>query len=567
MTGLSDAHNPATTGCFACHKGDPLTSDKLMAHKNMIKIPGNFSNVRQTCGTLNCHPEITDRILNSLMTSGSGIVAVDKFVFGETPTLNDSFHIQRLGHSAADIHLRNLCAGCHLGNEKINTGNAAWLERGGGCNACHLHYSDKATATMKRMQSISGETAEEVHPSIDLQVSNDRCMSCHSRSGRISLSYEGWNETTDGGDKVGDSLHYKKLPDERMLEFVGEDVHHQKGMACIDCHTSYEIMGDRNSHLHKEDAVNLQCIDCHPLGKPNVAVIGILPDRESQMIAGLRKYGMKNRVIVTAKGHQALLNTKVDSTDQIFLTDKINGKSHLSKKMSKACSEGKGHDRLSCGACHTAWAPQCIGCHNLYEKETSGYDMLTGFSTKGTWVEFAGKTFAESPVLGISGKSGGKIVTVMPGMIMSIDQESFAKGEGLSFHRLYAPASGHTTQRAGRSCKSCHNNPLAIGYGRGELRYKVAGKTGSWSFEPRFALNKNDSLPEDSWIGFLKEGRSPYSTRSDLRPFTLKEQMRILEVGSCLTCHGEQSKVMDRALQDFEKTRAKCSNQCVLPLR
>ncbi|NEW81831.1 MAG: hypothetical protein GZ094_05665 [Mariniphaga sp.] len=565
MTGLSESHNPAVIGCFACHKGDPFTSDKATAHHNMIKVPGNFSNVQQTCGTQNCHQEITGRMLSSLMTTQSGIIGVDKFVFGESQSLNDSFHVKNLGHSAADTHLRNLCAGCHLGNEKLSTGNAAWLERGGGCNACHLLYNDNATATMKNMQSKTLVGNTEVHPAIDIKVSNDRCKSCHSRSGRISLSYEGWNEIELKPSEVTDSIRFKVLPDERVLEFVQADIHHQKGMACIDCHGSYEIMGDGKHQVHKEDAVKVQCIDCHPSGRPNSLVIAHLPDRESQLIAGLRKYNPKNRVVITANGQLPLINTQVDSLGRISLTDKLNGKNHQSKPLSSVCTKGKGHSRLSCESCHTAWVPQCIGCHNVYEKESPGFDLLTNKPTKGTWVEFAGKNFAGAPVLGISEKKTGKVVPVMPGMVLTIDQESFAKGAGKSFHRLYAPASGHTTVREGRSCKSCHNNPLAIGYGDGELTYKISGSSGKWEFKPRFALNEHDALPEDAWSGFLKEAKTPNSTRSDLRPFTVKEQKRILEVGSCLTCHEEKSKVMDWALMDYQHALAKRGKQCILP--
>jgi hypothetical protein len=155
-------------------------------------------------------------------------------------------------------------------------------------------------------------------------------------------------------------------------------------------------------------------------------------------------------------------------------------------------------------------------------------------------------------------------VTAMPGMVMSIDHKSFADGKGKSFHRLYAPASGHTTQREGRSCKSCHNDPLAIGYGRGELIFKVSGNSGSWIFEPRFALNPNDNLPEDAWTGFLQEPKPPFATRDWLRPFTVAEQKRILQVGSCLSCHDEKSKVMDRALEKYEQTLAGRSKKCAL---
>ena len=334
-------------------------------------------------------------------------------------------------------------------------------------------------------------------------------------------------------------------------------------MSCIDCHTSYDLMGDGKHHAHKEDAVCIQCVDCHTTGKVNSIAVSLLPDKESQMIVWLRKLKGNTRVVQTLKNKRALLNTQVDTLNRVFLKDKLNGKDHESKPAASVCTKGKGHSRLSCEACHTAWVPQCIGCHNSFEKETSGFDMLTGKTTRGTWIEFAGKSLAEPPVLGVN-EATNQVVTAMPGMVMSIDHESFANGKGKSFHRLYAPTSGHTTQRTSRSCKSCHNDPLAIGFGRGELIYRIARNTGSWTFIPRFALNPNDNLPEDAWTGFLKEAQTPNSTRTTLRPFSVAEQKRILEVGACLNCHDEKSKVMDKALENYEQTLARRSIKCVL---
>ena len=562
MKGLSDSHQPSATGCFVCHRGDPFSSDKQAAHKNMILEPGNFSNVRQTCGTQNCHREISDRIMGSMMNSGTGIVGTDRKIFGETSSLQDTAFLKNLGQSAADDHLRNLCAGCHLGMDKKEPGNAAWLERGGGCSACHLFYNPAAISSLKQLKSGNQNPLAEIHPSIDLQISNDRCKSCHSRSGRISLGYEGCNETNLKPVEVKDSTKFKILSDDRVIEWIQDDVHHQKGLSCIDCHGSYELMGDGKHHSHQEEAVDVQCIDCHPSEAPNTSAIGKLTDRESLMISGLRKYDPRNRVVVTAKNNFPLLNTRVDSLNRIILTNKLTGEFQESKRMSPFCSKGLGHSRLACESCHSAWVPQCIGCHTSFEKSTPGVDLLTGKPTVGSWIEYAGKNFAEPPTLGVNEIAGGKIIPTMPGMILTIDQNSYAQGKSKTFRRLYAPASGHTTQRASRSCRSCHNNPLAIGYGRGELKYDSNNSIGKWTFTPRFARNENDQLPEDAWIGFLQEAVYPWSTRMGLRPFTIKEQKRILEVGSCLTCHDEKSGVMGKALDNFQQSLEKRSAFC-----
>ncbi|MFN8134465.1 MAG: hypothetical protein U0Z17_04295 [Bacteroidales bacterium] len=47
---------------------------------------------------------------------------------------------------------------------------------------------------MKR-KSTTDNVLPKFHPSINLNISNDKCKSCHSRSGRISMNYEGWHET------------------------------------------------------------------------------------------------------------------------------------------------------------------------------------------------------------------------------------------------------------------------------------------------------------------------------------------------------------------------------------
>jgi len=262
-----------------------------------------------------------------------------------------------------------------------------------------------------------------------------------------------------------------------------------------------------------------------------------------------------------------LVNTRVEEGGRLLkLIRKSDGKSVLMKPPALACSEGKVHTRLSCESCHTAWAPQCIGCHNGYEPKTIGYDMLTRKSRKGSWVEYSSEGMAELPVLGVNevekSVKDGKITTFVPGMIMTIDKGSFKKGNQQIFHRLYAPASAHTTQRVGRSCESCHNNSLAIGYGRGNLKLSLMGK---WTFEPEYADSKHDRLPEDAWIGFLKERPGQASTRVGMRPFNLAEQKRILTVGACLTCHTGNSKVLKDALFDFDKVIRERTQSCILP--
>ena len=161
-----------------------------------------------------------------------------------------------------------------------------------------------------------------------------------------------------------------------------------------------------------------------------------------------------------------------------------------------------------------------------------------------------------------------QVKTFIPGMIMTIDGSRFpgkATSAPPSFHRLFAPGIAHTTTVKGRTCTSCHNDPLALGYGRGRLEYQIHGDRGIWRFTPEYAPSEYDGLPEDAWIGFLATPLSPPATRSNARPFTIAEQQRILTVGACLTCHDQDSPLMLRTLTDYNQQRQSMSERCVLP--
>ena len=151
-------------------------------------------------------------------------------------------------------------------------------------------------------------------------------------------------------------------------------------------------------------------------------------------------------------------------------------------------------------------------------------------------------------------------------MILTINKDR-TQTEKKLFKRLFAPGYSHTIRKESRSCESCHNNSLALGYGRGKLEYTISGNIGKWKFSPKYSLIKIDGLPEDAWIGFLKERSYNSTTRDNTRPFSLEEQKKILTVGSCLTCHKSNSSIMKEAILDFSKTKSLCSTKCILPFK
>ncbi|MBK8105274.1 MAG: hypothetical protein IPK42_06810, partial [Betaproteobacteria bacterium] len=190
------------------------------------------------------------------------------------------------------------------------------------------------------------------------------------------------------------------------------------------------------------------------------------------------------------------------------------------------------------------------------------------------------------------GERGGEMVdTFVPGMILTIDpQPNGRPTPDAVFRRLFAPLAAHTTQRQARRCESCHSDPVALGYGKGRLRFEVTGpqttaparaatpaaranasatrqaSAGTWRFTPARPASPHDGLPEDAWTGFLAERSGMVSTQAGARPFSVAEQQRILTVGACLTCHRGDSTVMRDAVRDFPALLQRRSASCAVPV-
>ena len=607
MTGFSPAHQPQALGCAACHLGNSLTLDPQRAHAGMVLVPGNLADARQTCGQAACHAEVVPRVEHSIMATFAGVIATNRKVFGAAddpaqgaaPSAQPP-HVRDLGHGAADSHLRQLCVACHLGQAKTLWGPITQDSRGGGCNACHLKYSPEAAAALtayvpelpERIDggaptppAPSGKPFPGVHPRLSVQADGSHCFGCHSRSSRISTSYEGWHEMRhdpSAAALAAEPARFRQLDDTRYFERKSADLHHVAGLDCIDCHTALEVMGNGQPVAHKAQALRVRCEDCHAAPGRALATRGPQAiDPESRKLLALRGWALKpgERIGATRSG-DTLINVTVNSQGQGQLRRKANGQTAPLKPQAAACTQGGGHQRLGCNSCHTAWAPQCSSCHTSFDPQSEGHDHLAMKFVPGEWMETSATFDAGPPTLGVRiasglGEPGGEMVdTFVHGMILTIDRNLQAgRPPDTVFRRLFAPMSAHTTQRQARSCESCHNDPVALGYGKGKLRFEVkgarsagkVGRAGAWHFTPGRPPAPQDGLPDDAWTGFLAERSGMVSTQPGARPFSLAEQQRVLTVGACLTCHKGDSAVMRDAVRDFPALLRRRSAHCAAP--
>jgi hypothetical protein len=107
---------------------------------------------------------------------------------------------------------------------------------------------------------------------------------------------------------------------------------------------------------------------------------------------------------------------------------------------------------------------------------------------------------------------------------------------------------------------------VALGYGRGVLRYERTRAGGRWTFRPDAPPLAEDGLPADAWIPFLGTRSGMVSTRDDVRPFDVEEQRKILRVGACLTCHDGASPAMRGSVRNFDAVLARRSPRCLVPV-
>lgn len=566
VLGIEPSH--ATVGCEGCHLGDARATESQLAHAGLVHIPGNAPDMDRTCGAAGCHAQLPHRIRNNIMSTMNGVVSVDRWLFGEQPTPTAVTPVSALGHSPADTHLRNLCASCHLLNPKTEAGPLYERSRGGGCNACHLRYSERARASLALPRPRDPSTPF-VHPTLSVKPEPVACFGCHSRSGRVSLNAEGWQEFA--GDAGWAPL--RRLDDGRVVRRGLGDVHTERGLGCVDCHGSWEVMGDGSRPLHREQQSTLRCTDCHLTEPPSDATTRTLAelDPESMKVAVLEGFAQPGRRFLTvAKSGAALVNTFV-ADGGAFLTGKYSGRTVAIAPPAETCTKGTAHDALACWTCHETWVPQCITCHTRFEPDAGMYDLLDHVQAEGSWEEEGGEPLADRAALGVRTQQtpsldggtpdGGRerrIESFAPGMVMTLA----AHGK-TTFHRLFAPVFAHTVRREARTCVECHASSLALGYGRGQLRFEPASRR--WRFTPRFPVRKEDGLPADAWIGFLETRGFDSTTREETRPFTVAEQRRILAVGVCLGCHAPDSAPMQQGLEDFAAVLKRLTPRCHRP--
>jgi hypothetical protein len=480
-SGFGTGHEFAAAACSACHAGDPGSSIEEEAHDGMVPFPGDMATAERACGS--CHANRVSGVGANLMHTGRGIVMKTRAAIDGEADSADHPSFQSLAMSAADSMLRKQCASCHLGQPKRQHGLDATRDRGGGCLACHINdYPDDA------------------HPALTTHVDDGRCFGCHSRSGRISLSYAGLAEIPapeDPGKRP--SL---RLADGRAVERRPADVHYLAGMSCIDCHTSVGLMADAGDAAHQREAVDIACGDCHGNTSTRIA----MRDWPAEL-ASMKKHvpfaaNADTPFLVTAKNGTPLWHVQLRADGAWLHTKNTGRRLRIPEPTPGRHDEDSSHQRLACAACHSQWAPQCFGCHMEYDPDGEQWDHIDKRVTPGRWSDRFWHADNSLPALGVNERNA--VEAFVPGMIMTVSHPDWA---GEKFVRRFAPLSPHTSG-ASRSCESCHRSSKALGLGAGASEQLP------------------DGLPADAWTNSDNSlgGRTPVPGQ---RPFNAVEMQSL----------------------------------------
>jgi len=551
--GLEPA-SPSHHGCKSCHGGDGATRDKAQAHRGMLGPANPSAPATWDKGCGSCHKFQLDRVNSTIMTTNQGMIrniqatwdGADGREYGVSGSEQyDSTGkplqlkpVAELNNLSGELY-RKFCARCHISSTNDSSYAAT---HGAGCAACHFPWSNDGTYTGKdrTMKGRAGHSAS--HRIVPLPDSGV-CTRCHNRSGRIGFSYQGLYDGNNGLVPTSNGeLGPVAASGARNLVHIAPDIHFSRGMECIDCHTSRDVMGDgyayRNMYLQTEIA----CEDCHGSSRDLPRYREIVREnddalRESRSYRQPMQLGM--RMIQTARGRSYANVFYRDNA--VWLEGKISGKLHRAKVITNTPEHTvAGHDRLDCHTCHSRTVVQCYGCHTRYDAREQGQDFITGQKTPGAFSETEDyRTLYPFP---LAVNQRGKISPVTPGCQTFVttvaedgttDKSEYVATFKGSRQLRFAPFFSHNTGTRAVGCSECHGNPAFLGFGQHVMNGNTLRST--------LLCEHSDTKPLDGFLTMIEGKVRSFSaiTREYSRPLNDKEVRRSLSVNLCLPCHGQ----------------------------
>ena len=270
---LDPRHDLACTGC---HGGNPEGATQEQAHTGLIAQPAHPDRMQKACGT--CHAKQVAQTASSLHFTAKNEINAVRTGFGAQAPLASLTEIPIHDPivsplDLADDLLRRRCLRCHV----YSSGDGyPETVRGTGCAACHLAYTNG---------KMTGHAFSKL-------PADSQCLHCHYGNfvgadyyGRFEHDFNQEYRTpyrTDTTENRPYGVEFHQL---------APDIHQQKGMTCIDCHSGAELMGGHGAAKGTTPAIT--CLACHGWRKGIPLLLSNLQVEADHLVLFTRLTGKK----------------------------------------------------------------------------------------------------------------------------------------------------------------------------------------------------------------------------------------------------------------------------------
>jgi len=551
-------------GAGSCHQATVDSARRSVmqtftGHYNLPRFLAGMQDREAVVGTV----DVTDPHFSEVASNPLAVEFIEPLRGPEEGWLDNS------PEQVMDEYLPRHCPACHTASFGKNDSHRNY--RSSGCTACHMIYDDNG-------RSQSGDptvqaavlTADAVvgHPVAHVltqRIPTRQCEHCHFQGARIGLNYQGLREHGFGDPQnptpeeekmtfIQDDIHGHGqgwyVCDEDNTNSIDEtppDIHHTKGMHCVDCHTDREVHGDGHIYSTAKGQLDIHCIDCHGTvrepAKPNQD--GQFVTRNGTVITNLSQ-NSDGSVILTGRidGREHAVTQVKESLDKRAETaDPQNDKMLQSMGVVHAREDGSLYshaDTMECWTCHTKWRLNCWGCHVkqdrlIHENPDFHFQQINLQTGQQSSIKVDGQRFTwdiDGFYLGTNDR--GMIDTMCPSMQMFFsaktkEWDAATSSYNTTEHYSYEPRRSpegkpnfgwmptfqHTTQRNGQTCQRCHpktdgSNETMVratyGFGNGVTVPELVDETGVPYDLSRMLDDEGNPISE-----FGHEGTGPVS--------------------------------------------------------
>lgn len=314
--------------CTDCHDGDNDTAEKEKAHAGLVTRPAHPDRMAARCGR--CHEKLTRACAASLHFTLKNAVNLVRDHFGTQGPLESLTGIPvdepSTLQALADDMLRRRCLRCHVYSPGDDY---AHVRRGTGCAACHLRYEDG------RLQDHAFIARPEDH----------QCLSCHYAN-HVGADYHGRFEHDFNWEYRTPYITRSPYIRPYGVEYhdLQPDIHQQRGLLCIDCHSGAALM---------RGAAGPTCRTCH----------GWKPGDAPPALDNIRVQG-----------------------DELILRGRADNREHRVPGLRNPAHGQYGRE-VACQVCHAQWVFNDSGTY-LMRSDTDDYEMWERLTVQSSsWVE------------------------------------------------------------------------------------------------------------------------------------------------------------------------------------